>query len=57
LEMKKKGHMLDIFAYNMLLDALVKDCEVWFLWIYFCGFFFVLKKRNNAITNIEKLNR
>ncbi|KAG5233175.1 pentatricopeptide repeat-containing protein [Salix suchowensis] len=28
LEMKKKGHMLDIFAYNMLLDALVKDSEV-----------------------------
>jgi pentatricopeptide repeat protein len=28
LEMKKKGHTLDIFAYNMLLDALVKDSEV-----------------------------
>lgn len=28
LEMKRKGYKLDIFAYNMLLDALAKDEKV-----------------------------
>ena len=28
-EMCWRGHTLDIFAYNMLLDALAKDQKVW----------------------------
>ena len=27
-EMRRRGHTLDIFAYNMLLDALAKDQKV-----------------------------
>lgn len=28
-EMRRKGYKLDIFGYNMLLDALVKSDKVW----------------------------
>lgn len=35
LEMRRRGYKLDIFGYNMLLDALAKDEKVWNLneWI------------------------
>ena len=43
-EMKGRGYVLDIFAYNMLLDSLAKDQKVHSLACYcifirvFCGF-------------------
>lgn len=35
LEMRRRGYNLDIFAYNMLLDALAKDEKVPFFFFWF----------------------
>lgn len=37
-EMRRKGHKLDIFAYNMLLDALAKANKVWIVEFFYLQF-------------------
>jgi pentatricopeptide repeat protein len=51
-EMRRKGYKLDIFAYNMLLDALAKAGMVWYcaLFTYMLGY--CLKDINSCMKHV-----